>query len=831
MAASEQIKRIQIDPFGLDFDTLKKDGLALVQGLSGAIWTDYNPHDPGVTILEQLCYGLTELAYRSGFEMQDYLASKNGSIDFEQLALFKPEAIFPSQAVTINDYCKLLFAAIPDLDDVRFLPVLDEEQRPNGLYKVSVKLYEPLDQARHDPQQHLAIIAKVKAIFAAHRSLCEDIVAVDVLQTQPCFLQGEIEIQGNRPPAEIYAEIFFKCARKISSNIRIERYEDMLAQGMSREQIFTGPLTAQGYINDCDFEDTRATPTMAELVALVSKIEGVKQVHRLDLVNEKGVSLGDDFSCDVTEAGLPSLRFPAQDQHLHLLKLVFQPSNKGHSAPVSSARQTEIDIKERFLLEAAKLQLQKLEFEYRAFRNNENAVSQFITLPRGEYRNFKDYYSIQDQFPHIYGINRAGIPNSEPPEVKAKAKQLKAYLFPFEQLMANYLQTLQQLPRLFSLDDSLRQSYFSQYLTDDNLPDIEALYATQGGEAVIAEIQARYDSYADRRSRVLDVMLAMYGEEFFQEALQRFNYYRQADTGQWVIENKIHFLRNLTEVSCNRASAFNPLKPPAQDNIGSWHKRIGILLGIQQFDNQRSLCAVFNERNIEMMSDEAYHELAQTRALAPDFEEAIAVPLLNEEHPGAQLALRLKDCKLSESMLRQGYDLSHYRLVVNAKETMLYFQGNPQDHLYRLAALPQKSDAIVSARQFRNAMVELNQACEGLHVVEHLLLRSAADAGLTVEDDFYAFRLSIVFPAWTARFADPEFRKLAEETVCRQLPSHLCPSFYWLDFAQMSEFERLQQAWLEALSNPETASAASSAADLAGFLQQHRSDHIQTYWV
>ena len=36
------------------FNALYKQGIKISQELSGHIWTDYNTHDPGVTILEQL---------------------------------------------------------------------------------------------------------------------------------------------------------------------------------------------------------------------------------------------------------------------------------------------------------------------------------------------------------------------------------------------------------------------------------------------------------------------------------------------------------------------------------------------------------------------------------------------------------------------------------------------------------------------------------------------------------------------------------------------------------------------------------------------------------
>ncbi len=112
MPTSEHIKRIRTDPDGLDFETLRKEAIHTVQDLCGEIWTDYNLHDPGVTILEQLCYGLTDLSYRSGFEIQDYLTDKRNVIDYERQALFSPEEIFPSTAVTEIDYQKILFDAV-----------------------------------------------------------------------------------------------------------------------------------------------------------------------------------------------------------------------------------------------------------------------------------------------------------------------------------------------------------------------------------------------------------------------------------------------------------------------------------------------------------------------------------------------------------------------------------------------------------------------------------------------------------------------------------------------------------------------------------------------
>ncbi|HKY16505.1 MAG TPA: hypothetical protein VJM33_16380, partial [Microthrixaceae bacterium] len=58
-----------------DFYELRRNGIGHIERTGAAEWTDYNTHDPGITILESLAYTITELAYRSGFPIEDILAS------------------------------------------------------------------------------------------------------------------------------------------------------------------------------------------------------------------------------------------------------------------------------------------------------------------------------------------------------------------------------------------------------------------------------------------------------------------------------------------------------------------------------------------------------------------------------------------------------------------------------------------------------------------------------------------------------------------------------------------------------------------------------------
>ena len=90
-----------------DYELLRSEGLKHIENLSSALWTDYNAHDPGITTLEALCYAITELGYRTGFDMKDFLRKADGSLVDGQ-ALFTAKEILTINPLSINDYRKLL---------------------------------------------------------------------------------------------------------------------------------------------------------------------------------------------------------------------------------------------------------------------------------------------------------------------------------------------------------------------------------------------------------------------------------------------------------------------------------------------------------------------------------------------------------------------------------------------------------------------------------------------------------------------------------------------------------------------------------------------------
>lgn len=94
-------------PLSQDYELLRAEGLRYIENLGSSLWTDYNAHDPGITILEALCYALTEAGYRSGFDIKDLLTKADGATVEDQV-LFTAKKILTNNPLTINDYRKLI---------------------------------------------------------------------------------------------------------------------------------------------------------------------------------------------------------------------------------------------------------------------------------------------------------------------------------------------------------------------------------------------------------------------------------------------------------------------------------------------------------------------------------------------------------------------------------------------------------------------------------------------------------------------------------------------------------------------------------------------------
>ena len=809
MTAYQYIEKNRPDPEGLDFEGLKKEGVHLLHQLCGKTWTDFNLHDPGVTILEQLCYALTELKFRTEFDTVDYLTGPDGTVNFTKQALYRPEEILPCRPITINDYRKLLCDRLPEVDDIWFEDAQSEYGQ--GLFCVHVWLKET--KALSADKRH-EMSENIKAIYAANRNLCEDLEAVHYIKPRFYTLHGMVEVEGRREPEEILAEIYFKAAKHISPGIVFHPYEKAIREGQRLEDILVGPLTEHGYAEDQALNRRRTVVTISELIGIIKEIAGVKYVENLWFENAQDRTRHYSIACDPSLKTAPCLKFPKQNGSAIVL------NRNGREYSVS--------------LKAARVELEWLNTDYESFRYKRRDIADLLPLPQGEFRSFQSYHSIQNDFPGIYGIGPSGLPESAPTKRKAQARQLKTYLLLFEQVMANFLANVQNITRLFSTDEQLDRSYFSQSLS--KVPGVEGLLQDKAeqGDAEISKIVSRYDPFSDRRNRVLDYLLGIYGEKYTQNALRRFNcYHSDEEMGRELIRNKLAFLKHFVEISRERTSAFDYRRSVWDSgNMAGIQKKAGILLGLEQCKN-RSLAGVFHTRQLTLIPDDEFE-----KALHPEYRDADVVrrdftkipPLQPEtigERPSLEPIVCLQKKLISESILKSGVALEKYRVGLSAKEKSfdLVLKSGSDDRWCCLGAYGTEEEAFYAANQLRAFLIDLNRAGEGLHLVEHILLRplSGKTHEIAVPDDFYTFRISVVFPSWTARFDDPEFRKFARETIELNCPAHVLPVFYWLNIDQMQTFETLYTKWLADKCEPGKAAGEidKQSQALIVFLREH----------
>jgi len=291
IAATDPAQR----PPALDYTGLRQEGIELIAHLAGKRWTDFNSHDPGITILEALCYALTDLGYRINYDMRDLLAAHEGD---PYLSLFSPGKILTCNPVTATDLRKLII----DVNGVRNAwieevqtpePALFYDPSDQTLYLEPAVQREPIplrgvcrvlietDQTRAASE----VLQDVNKRLHACRSLCQDFLQPVILPLQLTMVHAEVEIGDGEDPAKLFAEILRALAEFISPRVRFYSLAEMIDRGKSIDEVLDGPVLQHGFIDTAELESTgRATAIrVSDLIQLIMDLQGVVAVHSITL--------------------------------------------------------------------------------------------------------------------------------------------------------------------------------------------------------------------------------------------------------------------------------------------------------------------------------------------------------------------------------------------------------------------------------------------------------------------------------------------------------------------------------------------------------------------
>jgi len=209
----------------LSYEFLRAEGIQLIQKMAGDTWTDHNTHDPGITMLEQLCYAITDLAYRLDYDSKELLG--NNATAYNEL--YSPATILSTNPVTVLDYRKL----IVDTKGVRnaWLEKVTNSHI-KGLYTVAIEYAE----------ESKGIQTTVEKKLQAVRGLCEDFTEVNVLNKQKIRFAGTIEISDNADDInQLVAKILYCLHWSLSPAITFYTLQELQNKGKRIDEIFEGP--------------------------------------------------------------------------------------------------------------------------------------------------------------------------------------------------------------------------------------------------------------------------------------------------------------------------------------------------------------------------------------------------------------------------------------------------------------------------------------------------------------------------------------------------------------------------------------------------------------
>lgn len=394
-------------PLTQDFKSLKEEALAFIQEHGGNEWTNLNPSDPGVTILDQVCYALTELGYCNDFSINDVLTASNGKLKIKN-QFYLPEQILTSSPVTLNDYRKYLIDNVAGLKNVMIYA------KWNTFYQAYLSIDEQVDKKLYKDLEKEAFYYLNKC-----RNTSELFLMPKVYEKVNRGLIGELAIENESELTRILIELNTAIENAIFPKVNQVSYDHLMQDSYDTNEIFNGPLLQNGWITTAALGTKKEQLTIAEITNIIRSIKGVSTVT--DLAFKEGQDQPKTKEHEILHIDLTELTINYKGNNINF---------DLHSV-LSQTRPPEMHI----VLGAA--------------------VNIQTALPKGKYRDINNYYSIQNTFPELYAVGANAITANATAFQIAQSRQLKGYLTLFDQVLANQFSQLANIDQLFSFKNSI----------------------------------------------------------------------------------------------------------------------------------------------------------------------------------------------------------------------------------------------------------------------------------------------------------------------------------------------------------------------------------------
>lgn len=930
-------------PLAQNFQELRNAGLEYIRALGSSIWTDYNIHDPGITMLEVLCYAITDCGYRATFKIKDLLAEPDGTANPD---LFTARTILHNKAITTADYRKL-FIDLPgihnawldatdkeaeqliyadcqndrltyeetehpiilrgfydillefdpyhdqfgDLNDSNLfylfqaaelvnlyitinLPSWEEvqaafssinlsdatitlinlnpvEDRKNWLVSLNIAytvdgqneqldiVDAPINLLNIPPnvdiqnvnfenwlstalvqtdansmlgqyQQKLKLIfdlvQSVHDTFHANRNLCEDLLQIRGVGVEDISFCADITLALDADIEEVLARIYFEIQNYFQPSVQFFSLSELLSEGRNTDDIFEGPALQHGFIDNDQLAETQLRTHLytSDLINIIADIEGV-------------ISISNVLLSKYDKAG----------------RLI--PPSQKWCMPISANHKARLDIDRSKILFfksdlpfAPRMQevFNTLQFLRGLEKQNKLIDTELdLAVPRGSFKEVSDYTSIQHDFPAAYGLGYKELaPSSSTLSLKARNKQLKAYLLFFDQLLSNYLAQLASVKSLFSFTTATDRTYSAQFVGDfaqsDRVyrrvpspddPSIDELIIQRvfeegplseevGLRNIWYEIVESESDFLSRRNRFLDHLIARFAEEFSNYTFLLYTAGERNEQEREKIRDKMRFLQDYPIISSERAKAFNYQAIDGDsgmpdiwetENVSGLQKRLSRLIGVNNI-KRRTICRLEIDTSQANFQFQIRDRLTSNNLLIAS--NVISFPTEEASIEAANRVLSLAQ-DIRNFQINTDNPTSPFFLIVDENGQEVARNANP---------FSSEEEMTMAIEQIQTFIDE-----ETIHVFEHILLRPKRldDKLLTVclnknclfcgEEDPYSFRITLVLPGWTERFQNINFRQYVEKIARLETPAHIALKLCWPGKDQFLTLQEHYQAWLE----------------------------------
>jgi uncharacterized protein YegP (UPF0339 family) len=660
----------------------------------------------------------------------------------------------------------------------------------------------------------------------ACRNLCEDYKSLGGIDIEDIGLCADVEIAPGAEIEKVHAQILFEVASFLAPEVRFYSLKDMLEEGHRPDQIFEGPTLDHGFIKDDELIKSEI-PTeihVSDIINIIMDIEDVLAIKKIRIASShrgKVLNKGEEWILKLGPGHAPRL-------HMETSVITF------YKGLIPYYSNDEVLLK----------QLNALRHELRAAKLKKDIYD--LPFPEGKYLDIADYVPIQEDLPLVYGVGSKGIPGMVDEKRKAQAKQLKAYLSIFDQILANYLAQLRHIGDLFSIDPEVKQTYFFQLLYNipdatsnsidnlkDQVPEIYKLiqkfiknvsgdiddfasYKTdwinfvQNEENDFVKALAYYtedkELFEERRNRFLDHLMARFAEQFTDYVLVMVKIHGP-DASAKLIFDKVLFLRDYPDISANRGRAYNyklckgiwGTETTYGDNVSGYLKRLSRLTGISRYDRRYLNAEEFTGkyRIFKGLDNLWYFHFG-----------VLGNVLLQSEGYTAK-----HNCKKGvAAVMKYGDKFENYELMVAVDGSFYYRLRAPNHEL--IGHSPGFETESIRNEKLNELIALFDE--EGFHLVEHILLRPpnklAPLLPVCLDEDCsncpgikdpYSFRVTLVLPAWLERFSDMDFRRHFEYTARLEAPAHVHLKICWVDEADMLKFEKAFKPWITAMCKDE----------------------------